>query len=135
MLVAIRPGGTGNVTDTHVKWELNRGIPEIPSPIFHRDRIYMVRSGGVLTAVNAITGKIIYRDRLEGLGHYRASPIIAGDHLYFASEAGAITVVKTGDEMDIVNQYELGEPVMVTPALDSDTLYVRGEKNLWAFRE
>ena len=78
--------------------------------------------------------KIIYRARLGGLGHYRASPIIASDHLYFASEEGVISVVKTGDEMDIVNQYELGEPIMVTPALDSDTLYVRGEKNLWAFR-
>ena len=134
MLVAIRPGGTGNVTDTHVKWELNRGIPEIPSPIFHKDRIYMVRSGGVLTAVNAITGKIIYRDRLGGLGHYRASPIIAGNHIFLASEEGVISVVKAGDKMEIVSQYELGEPIMVTPALDSDTLYVRGEKNLWAFR-
>ena len=95
----------------------------------------MVRSGGVLTAVSAITGKIIYRDRLEGLGHYRASPIIAGDHLYFASEAGVISVVKTGDEMEIIHQYDMGEPIMVTPALDSDTLYIRGEKNLWAFRK
>jgi hypothetical protein len=95
----------------------------------------MVRSGGVLTAVNAITGKIIYRDRLGGLGHYRASPIIAGNHIFLASEEGVISVVKAGDKMEIVSQYELGEPIMVTPALDSDTLYVRGEKNLWAFRE
>ena len=63
-----------------------------------------------------------------------ASPIIAGNHIFLAAEEGVISVVKAGDKMEIVSQYELGEPIMVTPALDSDTLYVRGEKNLWAFR-
>ena len=134
MLVAVKPGGVGNVTETHLGWELNRGIPEIPSPLFHRNRIYMVRSGGILTSVHADTGKIVYRERLAAQGHYRASPVLAGELMYLASEEGIISVVKPGDKMEVVHQHKLEEAIPVTPALDSNTLYVRGKEHLWAFR-
>ena len=134
LLVAIRPGGRGNVTDTHVEWELNRGIPEIPTPVFFEDRIYMVCNGGVLAGVDASNGKLIYRERLGGFGQYSASPVVANGHLYLASEAGLVSVVKTGDKFEIAHRNDLGESIHVTPALDFNTLYLRSEKHLWAFR-
>jgi len=135
MLIAIRPGGKGNITDSHVKWELNRSIPEIPSPVFYKNRIYMVRSGGLLSAVNATNGKLLYSERLGGSGQFSASPVIANGHLYLASEQGQISVAKTGDEFEIVHQHKFGEPIHVSPAFDANTVYIRGGKHLWAFRK
>jgi outer membrane protein assembly factor BamB len=134
LMVAVRPGGEGNLNDSHLAWELNRSIPEIPSPIFHRNRIYLICNGGALGCVDATNGKLIYRERLGGFGQYSASPVIANDHFYLCSEEGLVTVAETGDALKIVHQKELGERVLVTPALDADTIYLRGEKHLWAFR-
>ena len=77
ILMAITPGGRGELGKDHIAWELNRSVPEIPSPLFYRDQIYMVRNGGTLAAVNPETGKLSYRGRLGGTGQYSASPIAA----------------------------------------------------------
>ena len=135
LLMAIRPGGTGNVTESHVSWELNRSIPEVPSPIYYENRIYLARNGGTLAAVDAASGKPLYRGRLAGRGGYSASPVAASGRLYLLSDDGVISVVRSGGEFELVHHHELSEPASVTPAIDVDTLYVRGEKHLWAFRE
>jgi len=135
LLIAVRPGGKGNITDSHVEWELNRGIPEIPSPVLFKDRLYMVRSGGLLSAINSATGKPLYSERLGGSGQYSASPVIANGHLYLASETGQITITKAGDTFMIVHQHKLGESIHVSPAFDESTLYIRSTKHLWAFRK
>jgi outer membrane protein assembly factor BamB len=134
MLMAIRPGGEGDVTETHVSWQLHRSIPEIPSPVFYKDRLYLVRNGGLLAAVDATNGEVLYRERLGGTGQYSASPVVANDHLYLASNRGLVSVVKTGDAFQMVHQHDLGEPVFVTPALDASTVYIRTETNILAFR-
>jgi len=133
LLVAVKPGGKGNVTDSHVEWEFNKGIPEVPSPILHEKRIYMVSNGGVLTCVEAGKGAMLYRTRLGGLGQYVASPVIAGNKLILASEEGLISVIRSGDEFEALGQFKLDESIQVTPALGRKTLYVRGKQNLWAF--
>jgi len=135
LLIAVRPGGKGNITDSHVEWELNRGIPEIPSPVLFKNRLYMVRSGGLLSAVDAATGKPLYSERLGSSGQYSASPVIANGHLYLASEPGQITIAKTGNKFEILHQHKLGESIHVSPAFDESTLYIRSTKHLWAFRK
>jgi outer membrane protein assembly factor BamB len=95
----------------------------------------MVRSGGILTAVNATDGEAIYSERLGGSGQYSASPVIANGHLYLASEPGIITVVKAGQKLDIVHQQKLGDLIHVSPAFDANTIYIRSAKQLWAFRK
>lgn len=132
-LAAVRPGGTGDVTDTHIAWELKRSIPELPSPIVHDNRLYLVRNGGILTAVDSSSGTIIYDERLGASGQYSASPVIANDHLYLISNQGVVSVVKTGDRFESACQYDLGEPVFITPGLDKDTLFIRTESHLQAF--
>ena len=133
-LAAIRPGGSGNITTSHVSWSLRNGIPEIPSPIFHAGRLYLVRDGGILCCVNAATGAIVYRERLGPAGQYCASPVIAGGHLYLVSAKGELTVVKCGDQFQIVHQANLKAPVSATPAMDQNSLYVRTDDAVVAFR-
>ncbi|MDC0276830.1 PQQ-binding-like beta-propeller repeat protein [bacterium] len=134
LLIAIRPGGQGDITDTHLKWELNRNIPEIPSPLLYDNLIYMVRNGGLLSTVDATNGKLLYRERLNAPGQYSASPVAANNHVYLASNLGVITVVKADRQFEITHQHNLMDPVFVTPAIDKNTLYIRTEKSLLAFR-
>ena len=134
-LAAIRAGGAGDVTETHIAWELRRSIPEIPSSIFYEDRLYLVRNGGILAAVDSSNGKIIYDERLGAPGQYSASPVIANNHIYLCSNKGVLSVVKLGDQFELAGQHDLGEAVFVTPAIEGDSLYVRSESHLHAFRE
>ncbi|MCH2332165.1 MAG: PQQ-like beta-propeller repeat protein [Roseibacillus sp.] len=134
ILMAITPGGRGELGKDHIAWELNRSVPEIPSPLFYRDQIYMVRNGGTLAAVNPETGKLSYRGRLGGTGQYSASPIAANGHIYLLSDEGTLSVVKAGDKFEMAHHFQLPEPASVTPALDHETLYVRGTGHLWAYR-
>jgi len=134
LLAAIRPGGSGDITETHVSWNLRNGIPEIPSPVVQAGRLYLVRDGGVLSCVNAATGAIIYRERLGAAGQYSASPVIGGDHLYLASAEGVVTVVKCGDQFGILHQAALNAAIAATPAMDEKTLYVRAGGAVVAFR-
>ena len=133
-LAAIEPGGKGNITESHVRWNLRKGIPEIPSPIFHAGRIYLLRSGGNLTCVNADTGDVVYRQRLGASGQYVASPVIANDHLYLFSNRGVITVVKCGDDFKMTHQADLDMAIDATPAMDQNTLYLRSGNAIMAFR-
>ena len=135
LLIAIRPGGQGDITDTHLEWELNRSIPEIPSPLHYNGLIYMVRNGGLLAAVNATDGKLLYRERINAPGQYSASPIGANGHVFLSSNRGVITTVKNDREFSIAHQHDLQDTIHATPAIDKNTLYVRTEKHLWAFRQ
>jgi len=134
ILMAIKPGGKGELGKEHIAWELNRSVPEIPSPLFYRDRIYMVRNGGTLAAVDPAKGRLSYRGRLGGTGQYSASPVAAGGHLYLLSDEGTLSVVKAGETFELVHRFQLPEEASVTPALDGNTIYLRGVRHLWAYR-
>jgi outer membrane protein assembly factor BamB len=134
-VLAIRPGGRGDCTDTHVAWKDSRGVPEIASPLFYRDRLYLVRDGGLLTSYAPDGTLRLDRRRLGVLGQYVASPVAADGRMYLASESGTIVVVRAGDTLDVLARNDLGEPIMATPAIAADTLYVRSAGHLWAFGE
>ncbi len=134
-LLAIKPGGQGDVSESHVAWAVHRGIPETPTPLYHDGRIYLICDGGILTALNANDGRTIYRQRLGTPGHYRASPVLAGDRIYFASEEGVVSVVQAGDTFRLLHQVDLHERIAATPALDERTIYLRTESALMAFRK
>ena len=133
-LVAVKPGGRGDVTETHLAWALHRHIPEVPSPVLYKNRIYLVRDGGIISEVDATSGKIRGSRRLGALGHYRSSPVVAEDHLYVVSENGVLSVVKLTNGVEVVHQHDFKEVVAATPAIDEDTLYIRTASRLLAFR-
>ncbi|MBC8472521.1 MAG: PQQ-binding-like beta-propeller repeat protein [Planctomycetes bacterium] len=133
-LSAILSGGRGDITESHVKWNLSSGIPEIPSPIFHSGRLYLLRSGGILSCIRTDTGEVIYRERLGASGQYAASPVIANDHLYLFSNRGVVTVVKCGDEFTVTHQAALDVNIAATPAMDQNSLYIRADDALTVYR-
>jgi len=118
-----------------VAWKGLAGIPEMPSPLLYRGRLWFVRNGGMVTSYEPATGRVILdRQRLGVLGQYAASPVGAGERIYTASEQGTITVFAAADTLEVLSRNELGERILATPAIGRDTLYVRTEKHLWAFR-
>jgi outer membrane protein assembly factor BamB len=132
-LLAIKPGGQGDVTGTHVVWRENRAIPEVPSPLVYEDRVYYVRNGGILTCLDARNGRVIYRERLGAPGPYFSSPIAAGGRLYIGSGDGLLTVFAPGDELKVLARNNFGEGIFATPAVSSDgVLYVRTPSALYA---
>ena len=136
LLVAVRPGGSGNVTETHASWSVNRNIPEIPSPLLHDGVIYLIRAGGVLAATDAQNGEIIYRNRISILGgQCTASPDYANGHLYLVASHGVISVVATGRKFREIHSYDLGEESETTPAIDRNSIYIRTGRHLISFRK
>jgi outer membrane protein assembly factor BamB len=133
---ALKAGGSGDVTNTHMLWKKTRGLPYVSSAIVYRGQYVMVKDGGIVTAYDTRTGDEIYTKRLEDAGNYYASPVAANGHIYLISLAdGAITVIKGGaNEAEIVaKNVPLGERVAATPAIADDTLYVRTARHLYAF--
>ena len=134
VLLAIAGGGHGDVTSTHVAWETLKGLPYVSSPLLYRGRLYLVKTGGFISCLDAKTGKALYEsERLGVAGEYYATPVAVGDHLLICAQRGTVFMVRAGDHLEIVARNDLGEGLSATPAVVANTLYLRGEKHLWAF--
>jgi outer membrane protein assembly factor BamB len=134
--LALKAGGNGDVTNSHVIWQQTKGLPYVASAILYRGQYVMVRDGGIVTAYDAQTGKEIYMQRAAASGPYYASPVAANGHIYFTSlDDGCVTVLKAGSEKPVVvaTNPNLGERVAATPAIADDILYIRTKKHLYAF--
>ena len=132
-LIAIRLGGDKDMTKDNVAWSELRAVPEIPVPLVYRGRVYAATNGGIVTALDEASGKLVYRGRLGAGGLYYSSPVAAGDHLYFASGEGVVSVVRAGDKLEVVARNDLAEPIFATPAVVGGRLYVRTTGHLYAF--
>jgi outer membrane protein assembly factor BamB len=133
-VLAIRPGGSGDSSSSHLAWKASRGISEMPSPLFYRGRLYFVRNGGMVTSYTPESGRLVLdRQRLGTLGQYVASPVAADGRIYAASETGTIVVFRAGDTLEVLARNDLGESITATPAIADHKLYVRTAKHLWAF--
>ena len=135
ILVAVKPGGRGNISQTHVVWKATRGLPYIASPLVYDGRIYFVKDGGMLSSLDAQTGQPHYlQERLEAPGSYYASPVAANGRIYLASLSGKLTVVKAGGEKpQILHQADFGERIYASPAIADDKFYLRTRSTLYAF--
>jgi hypothetical protein len=134
-LTAIKPGGKGDVTDTHVLWQEKTNVPEVPSPLYCDGRVYMIKNGGIVSCMDADSGRLLYRERLGAAGPYFSSPIAAHGRIYIASGKGIVTVLAAGDELQILAKNDLKEPIFATPAVVDNKLYVRTVKDMYAFGE
>ena len=99
-----------------------------------RTGCYMVTNGGIVTCMDATTGKVLFRTRLGAGGAYYASPVMAGEHLYLTSGDGVVTVIRDADQFTAVAMSDLAEPVFATPAIVDGHIYVRTATRLYAFR-
>ena len=133
--MAIRPGGRGDVTETHVVWKAPKGSPFVPSPLLQGDYLYLVNDmSSILTAYRARTGEVVYQGRLgevmrEG---FSASPVAVGDRLFFTNDLGETFVVKAGPTFDLLHVNRLDARTLATPALVDGVWYFRTENELIA---
>ena len=127
--MGIRPGGRGDVTETHVVWRNLRGGPHVPSPLYHDGRIYIVNDTGIATCMDAADGRTIWQHRLRG--RFSMSPIEAEGRILVTSEEGRSTIFQAGDAFQVLGENDLDEPVLATPALVGGRLYFRSALHLW----
>jgi outer membrane protein assembly factor BamB len=133
-MLAIRLGGSGDMTSTAIRWKYHRSVPQLPSPIVYRGVLYMVNDNGIVTTLDPETGAVIKQGRLTGApGPHFASPSVANGHIFFTTEAGAVVVVAPGGDLTPLAVNELGEDTYATPAFADGRIYVRTTAALYAF--
>jgi outer membrane protein assembly factor BamB len=127
--MGIRPGGSGDITETNVVWRNLRGGPHVPSPLYHEGRVYIVNDTGIATCIDAADGRTLWQHRLRG--RFSMSPIIAEGRILVTSEEGRSTILQAGDAFQVLAENDLDEPVLATPALLGGRLYFRSASHLW----
>ena len=131
-LVAIRSGATKDAHQSHLAWEIHRGIPETSSLLYCQGKLYLIRDGGQLTCLTASTGKELFRERIGATGQYIASPIASGDKIIVASVPGVVTVIQVDDKLQILANNKFGEKIFATPAIAENKIYLRTAGHLYA---
>jgi outer membrane protein assembly factor BamB len=128
-LIAVRAGGTGDVTKTHVAWTLTRGAPYTPSPLLVGNELYVVSDIGIASCLDARTGEVRWIERLGG--NYSASPIFADGRIYFLSEEGVATVVAPGTEFRPIAQNTLDGATLASIAVSGGSFFIRSHSHLY----
>lgn len=128
-LLAVDPSGTGDVSNTNVKWRIKSPILQLLTPIIHNGIIYTVDTKSNFMCIDAISGKILKEEKLHG--KFNASPIIAGAFLYFPSTNGKTIVIDTQNNSNIVSTNQLDGQIWATPAMDNDKLFIRTSQYLY----
>ena len=127
-ILAIRPNGSGNVTQTHIAWRTTQGAAYVPSPIIEGDYFLVVSDSGVAHCFEAKTGNLAWKERL---GEEHASLVSAEGRVYFLNDKGVMNVVKVGPQFERIAQNEIGEKCFASPAISHGRIFLRGEKHLF----
>jgi outer membrane protein assembly factor BamB len=133
VVLAIRPGGSGDVTETHVAWRNTKQVPFCASPLFAAGCVFTVKDGGYLSCLDARDGTLLKRDRLAGAGNYYSSPVAGDGKVYLLSERGRLTVVSAARDWKVLATADFGEDVYATPALAGGRVYLRTAGHLYCF--
>ncbi len=132
-LLAIRLDGSGDVTASHVAFTARRGVPFISSPIVVDGRLYMTTDLGVLTCLDALTGKELWHERLSG--NFSASPTYAGGKIYLQNEEGTTFVLKPGATYDLLATNHLECRTLASPAFVDGAVYLRSDTHLYRIEQ
>jgi outer membrane protein assembly factor BamB len=128
-LIAVRADGTGDVTASHIAWSMTRGAPFTPSPLLVGNELYVINDLGVLTCVDAKTGKVLWQQRIGG--NHSASPIFADGRIYFLSEEGVATVITPGKTFEKLAVNELDGATLASMAVSHGSIFVRSHTHLY----
>jgi outer membrane protein assembly factor BamB len=132
-LLAVKLGGHGDVTDSHLLWRHAKSLPDVPSPLIYEGVVFLVRDGGIVTTLDAPTGKVLKQGRLTGaIEGYYASPVGVDGKVYFSSQQGKVTVVRAAGQWEILAVNDFGAEIYATPAMTDGRMYIRTANALYA---
>jgi len=130
-MIAIKPGGRGNVTGTHTAWTFERG-PDVPTPVTDGTLLYLVSDRGVVEVLNVQTGEVVYGPERLKPAIYSASPVLADGKVYVTSEEGVTSVFRSGRRFELIAENPTEEYTLSTIAVSRGQLFLRTEKFLYA---
>lgn len=130
---AVRGGGDGDVTRTHVLWNLNSKAPSnLSSPLVTNHRLYVVKAGGLASCFDVAKGDVLWeRKRIQNFGDYYASPIAADGKVFIAGRNGFVVVLRDGEELEILAKNDMGEEIVATPAIADGRLFIRTRQKVF----
>jgi outer membrane protein assembly factor BamB len=128
--MAIRPGGRGDVTKTHIAWHAANGASYVPSIVYYDGLLYMTNEVGVVTCADARTGERVWRHRLNGV--FFASPVAGDGKVYMVSETGETYVLRAGRTPEVLAENDLGERFLASPAISRSRIFLRSDRTLFA---
>ena len=130
-LLALKPGGRGDVTKTHVLWSFNNG-PDVPTPVSDGTYLYSINDRGIMFCLDARTGKTVYGPQRLRNATYSGSAILADGKIYITDEDGVTTVVQSGPKFALVAENDLGDYTLSSPAVSEGQIFVRTASFLYA---
>jgi len=133
-VLALKPAGRGELGQSAVVWKHSRGVPYVSTPVLDHGALWMVKDGGIVTKLDATSGKLLQEERVPGIGNYFASPVAGDGKVYFAGEAGTVSVVASEQEWRVISSRNFREKIYATPLLDRGRLFLRTEQALYCFR-
>jgi outer membrane protein assembly factor BamB len=131
--IRVDANSKGDVTDSHLEWEITKRAPHTPSMLVVDGLLYFISDGGVASCVDPKSGEVIWQERAAGA--MSASPIYAAGRIYFQDEAGKCTVIKAGRKFEKLAENDIGERSLASFAVDEGVIYLRTEKHLFRIEE
>jgi outer membrane protein assembly factor BamB len=130
-IIAIRPGGRGDVTQSHKAWQFPRG-PDVPSPVSDGTHVFIVNDNGVVYALNVKTGAVVWGPSRLKSGTYSASPILAEGRVYVTNEDGLTSVFAAAPAFQVLAENSLNDYTLSSPAVSEGQIFIRTAKHLFA---
>ncbi len=131
--LAISPGARGEATESHVRWRYAKNLPYIPSPVFDGGRLYMIKNGGIISCVDAKSGRLLKQKRAPGSHDYYSSPVIGDGKLLVVDVEGNATMFSATPELKVLSTVDFDDATFATPALVDGRIYLRTNKRLYCF--
>jgi outer membrane protein assembly factor BamB len=132
-VLAIRPGGQGDVTASHVAWANTRQVPFCASTLYHGGLVYTVKDGGLFACLDPRDGQPLKVGRLPGTGNYYSSPVTGDGKIYLLDVSGSLSVVQAGRDWKVLSTSAFEEDVYATPAIADGQIYLRTSGHLYCF--
>lgn len=126
---AVRVDGTGDVTESHLAWNLKKAAPLNPSPLLLGDELYLVSDNGIATCLDAVSGEQHWQERIGG--NFSASPTFADGRIYFLDEEGKTTVVAPGKKFEVLASNQLEGRTLASPAMVDSSIFLRTDTHLY----
>ncbi len=134
-LFAIKPGGSGDITESHVVWQVQKQLPYVSSPVACEGRVFTMKNGGLASAYRLESGHPLFQgERVNAPGDYYSSAVAVDGKIYIASQRGMVLVLNArSDSLEVLARNDLGDPVFASPAILDGVVYVRTQQHLFAF--